>query len=245
MSSPMKRAAFKQGILATSADKKEELGTLRITHDGRKFRYARAGAAALAAGKIGIAVTLHAGVIDENCASAHAIGEKIFTETITAGGVYPTNYFSGGFLQANDATGEGHQYYIEASTAIAAGDTSVTLELSDPIRVALVAVTTQFSIIASPWMAVTESATEENMPVGVAPVVVPINHYYWAQTGGIACVLASGAIPIGTKVVLGAVAGSVKAVPSALDADQNFPVGIAFGAAAVDTEYAPMYLTID
>jgi hypothetical protein len=245
MTKPIKKAGFSQGLLAISADKKEEMGTLRITQDGRKFRYAKAGAAALGAGKCGIAAAVAAGVLNEACASAHAIGDRVIQETITAGGTYATDHFAGGFFQVNDATGEGHQYMIESSSAVGAADTTVYLTLADPIRVALVATTSEFTLVASPWMGVTESATEENMPVGIAPVPVTAAYYYWAQTGGVALCLMDGAAAIGTKMVLGSVAGSLKAVPTPLDIDINFPVGVCFGSAGVDTEYQPVFLTID
>ena len=51
MAQPMK-LSFTQDVTETSPAKREAVGALRITADGRKFRYAKAGAAALAAGSM-------------------------------------------------------------------------------------------------------------------------------------------------------------------------------------------------
>ena len=48
----MKTVGFAQGLYEVSSIQKEELGMLRIEPDGRKFRYAKAGAVALSPGKI-------------------------------------------------------------------------------------------------------------------------------------------------------------------------------------------------
>lgn len=245
MTRPLKKAGFSQGIYAISATQKEELGTLRVLADGRMFRYAKAGASALAAGKMGIAPAIAADVTNEACASAHAIGDYVVEETITAAvAAYAENFFQGGFLQVNDATGEGHQYKIQSSTAVAISGTSIALTLEDPIRVALVAATSEFTLAQSPWQGVTESTTEESLPVGVAPVAVTAAYYYWAQTHGPALVLVAGTPAVGTMMTLSATAGALAAINATLDIDQ--PVcGIMHGTAGVATEYKPVFLMID
>lgn len=246
MTSPIKKAGFAQGLYEVSSTKKEELGTLRITQDGRKFRYARAGASALGASKCGIAAAIAADVTNEACAAAHAIGERVFQETITAAAAaYAADFFAGGFLQINDGTGEGHQYLIESSTAVDAGGTSISLALADPLRVALVAADSEFTLVHSPWMGVTESDVEENLPVGIAPVAVPANYYYWAQTGGCAGALVSGTPAVGSVLTLGAVAGALAAIATPLDVDVCYEVGKLYGRAGVDGETASVFLTLD
>jgi hypothetical protein len=247
MSAPLKRAGFVQPLFATSAVAKETVGTLRITKDGRKFRYAKAGTSALAAGKANIAPAIAADVMDEDCASAHAIGAMTITETITAAAAaYPADFFAGGYLQANDGTGEGHQYLINSSSAVALSGTSITIGLTDPIRVALVATTTQFTLVQSPWYGVTESDVEESLMTGVAPMVVPANHFFWNQTGGVANVLTTATPGVGTIMTIsGTTAGAMIAITTALVVDICQPYGIVFGTAGKNTEYTPIYLMID
>lgn len=237
---PFKKAGFTQPCFVQSQTKKEEIGTLRILRDGRKFRYAKAGSSALAAGKLAIAAAVAADVMNEACAAAHAIGDMQFAETITSA-TYAENYFAGGYLQVNDATGEGHQYKIDSSTAVAAA-TAITLGLAEPIRVALVASTSEFTLVHSPWMAVVETATL-GLPVGVTPHVVTAAYHYWIQTGGPALVLSGNTDAVGKPVFQGTTtAGSVNGA----DTGSYYPmVGIVMGTAGVASEYKPLWLTID
>lgn len=239
-SRPMKRSGFSQGIYEVSKTKKEQIGTLRILQDGRKFRYAKAGASDLAAGKMGVAAQVAAAVTNKTC-PAIAVGAKQLTLTIGSA-TYAADYFAGGFMHINDADGEGHAYPIESSTAVAAS-TSITVTLEEGIKVALL-VTSEFTLIHSPWMAVVESATEENLPVGIPVVAVTATYYYWAQTGGPAICLAVGTAPVGCNLVLGGTAGALD-TGAATDGDTMPIVGIAFGTVGVATEYKPVYLTID
>ena len=238
---PMKRAGFQQSVFVQSAAKKEEVGALRILRDGRKFRYAKAGAGALAAGKLAVGAAVGADVMNEACTAVHAIGDVVFSETITSA-TYAENYFAGGYLHINDGTGEGHQYKIISSTAVATG-TSITLMLDEPIRVATAGTSaSEFSIIHSPWMAAVESTTL-GCPVGITPIVVTATYYYWAQTCGPAIALSGNTDAVGkplyqSTTTAGALAG--------LDAASYYPqIGIALGTAGVSGEYKPVMLTLD
>ncbi|GAF72247.1 unnamed protein product, partial [marine sediment metagenome] len=238
---PMKRTGFQQPLLATSATQKEMVGTLRITRDGRKFRYAKNGAGALAAGKANIVAAADAEVFDEVAAATHAIGDMIIEETITAGVIHAENKFRGGFFAINEATGEGHQYMINSSSAVAVGGTAITLGLSDPIRVAVVAAVSYFTIVVNPQYGVAESAVEENLMAGVAPLVVPIGNYFWNQTGGVALVLCDQTPVVGTVATLGDPAGSMAGIQTALDVDMAQCYGVFFGQTGVDGEYTQIY----
>ena len=242
---PMKRTGFNQGLFQESATAKQALGTLRITDDGRKFRYCKNGAGALLAGNCVAAAAIGATVMNEACASAHAVGDTLFTETITAGTAYAENYFRDGFLQINDATGEGHQYRIESSTAVGSAGTSITLTLKDPIRVALVASTSEFTIAHSPYNAVVTTTAEENLCVGVAPIGVTAAYYFWAQTGGPALAVVAGTPAVGTVLTLSGTAGALGAIATPLDVDVAYQVGIAWGTVGVGGESKPVMLTLD
>lgn len=239
MAQPMK-LSFTQDVAETSPAKREAVGALRITADGRKFRYAKAGAASLAAGTLGLApaaVAAHQNLT----ATPAAVGDRVLSLTVGASAV-AENAYEDGFLQVADAAGKGMQCRILANTACAAGGT-VVLTLAEPLRAALTAAS-KVSLVPSPWGGVTASATEENLPVGVAPCDVPAGHYYFAQTGGVACCLAAGAAPVGSMLVPGAAPGSLSAMNATLDTDQ--PVtGVAFAAAFTDGRCQPCFLTLD
>jgi hypothetical protein len=242
---PMKRTGFQQGLLETSLVAKEMLGTLRITRDGRKFRYAMASTSALAAGKANIVAAAAAEVFDETCANAHAIGDMFIEETITAGVAHPENKFRGGFFAPNEEVGEGHQYLITSSSAVTAAGTSIMLGLADPIRVALVAATSNFTIVVNPQSGVAESAVEENLMAGVAPMVIPANAYFWNQTGGVANVLCAGTPAVGEVATLGGTAGAMTGIATPLDIDIAQCYGVFFGQTGVDGEYTQVFLMID
>lgn len=237
--SPMKRAGFAQGVYQTSASAKEEVGTKRVLKDGREFFYAKAGASGISAGKLQMPAAIAADVTNK-AAVAAAVGTQVLTLTIGSA-TYAADYFKGGYLQINDAAGEGHQYEIESNTAVAAG-TSISVTLSDGIRVALTTAS-EFTLVHNPYMATIESATEENTPLGVAPVAVTAAYYYWCQAKGLACVLTIGTPAVGTMLVPGATAGGLKAMDTTLDIDMPV-VARAFGTAGVATEYKPVILCI-
>ncbi len=238
MAQPMK-LSFTQDIGETSPAKREAVGALRITADGRKFRYARAGSA-LAAGTLGMApaaVAAHGNL----AALPAAVGDRVLTLAVGAAAV-AENAYEDGYLQVADADGRGRQYRILSNTACPAGG-SVVLTLAESVRAALTA-DSRVSLVPSPWSGVAASGTEENLPAGVAPCDVPAGHYYFAQTGGVACCLAGGAAPVGAMLVPGAVAGSLGPMNATLDVDQ--PVaGVAFAAAAVGGRHQPCFLTLD
>ena len=241
---PMKRTGFQQPLLAQSSTMKEMLGTLRITRDGRKFRYALAGGA-IGAGSASIVAAAAAEVFDETCASAHAIGDQIIEETITAGVAHAENKFRGGYFAPNEQTGEGHQYLITSSSAVTAAGTAITLGLADPIRVALVSATSNFTIVVNPQWGVVESAVEENLMAGVAPIDVTSGYYFWNQTGGPANVLCDQTPAVGQVATLGNAAGAMAGIGTPLDIDIAQCYGVFFGQAGVDGEYTQVFLMID
>ncbi|MBU0906688.1 MAG: hypothetical protein KKE05_00865 [Nanoarchaeota archaeon] len=244
MTKPIKKAGFAQGIYAQSVTAKETLGTLRITQDGRKFRYAKAGAADLAAGKFGLGAALSAYVVNEIILVAVAIGKQTLDLTITTGTAIAENELRGGYFQVQDGTGEGQNLMIAGNTAMAASGTTIQVALEDPIRVAL-DTTSEFNLVRSPWWAVYESDTGEAFPGGVAPIAVTTLYYYWVQTGGVAICLQEGTPAVGTNLVVStATAGSVAAATSSIDIDLPI-VGYTYGTAGVANEYTPIFLTID
>lgn len=244
MTRPIKKAGFMQGIYQISSTKKERLGTLRITEDGRKFRYAKAGASALAAGKSGQMVAATANHINIAVAASAAIGSKQIAVTLGATAA-TSNQYQDGYFHVSDATGEGHQLLIAGNTAAdASGTCYVTLE--DPLKVALVAGTSEVSLIPNPWNGVTETTTEEAGYAGIAPMAVTAAYYYWAQTGGQAIALASGTGAVGSNVTFGATAGSLIVISTTIAVTVVQPiVGFLTSTVQVDTEYKPVFLTVD
>ena len=235
------KAAFSQGIHEASTVQKELLGTLRVTLDGRKFRYAKAGGV-LAAGKACIGAASVANHINRAADAAVAVGVTQLEQTVGATAV-TENQYAGGYLDVNDATGEGYRYGIESNSAADASGTT-TIQLSDPIRVDLVKTTSELSLIPNVRSGVTHSATEESVPAGIAVGVVPSGSYCWLQTGGEAIALMDSTPAVATMLTLGSVAGSLAAINATLDIDQPI-FAVKTHNAGVDAEYKPIDLRID
>jgi len=239
MAQPMK-LSFTQDIGETSPAKREAIGALRITADGRKFRYAKAGAASLAAGSLVMAPAAAAQHVNRPAVPAN-VGDRVVSVVVGTTAV-AENAYEDGYLQVSDSDGQGRQHRILSNTACPAGGT-VVCTLAESVRAALTA-NSRVSLIPSPWCGVAASATEENLPAGVAVCDVPAGQYFFAQTGGVGCCLAAGTAGIGSMLVPGAVPGSLTAMNAALDVDQ--PVaGVAYAAAFADGKHQPCLLTLD
>lgn len=207
-SGPTEYPAYpRQGIYEASITQKHDIGARYVAKDGRVFRYARAGAAALAAGELqssaafgGSVATVQADLTP----TAVAIGAtSVFFTTSTD--AVTLNQFAEGYLAVSDggaSIGQGEMYKIIANAAGAAG--SLRFDLDRPLTTAWTS-STRVSIMTNPYNLIVQSpvTTHIGLPLGVPMVAVPINYYCWIQTWGIACCL--------VKVAMDAFAASVQA----------------------------------
>ncbi len=201
--------------LSESTDQKHQLGTIGFTSDGRKFRYAKAGAT-LVAGNV-IQSPAESTDAQSIVVAAAAIGATSVTTTgnVTA----DANEFADGYLFATGeaSTGTGIMYRIKSHPAASAA--VVTFQLYDAIVVAFTA-TTQIDIVANPYSSVLQWPTSESgSPVGVAPIATTSGSYGWLQTGGPGAVLNTGGVSVGAMVQAAAgTAGAVETSTNALPA---------------------------
>jgi len=242
MTKPLKEGGWLQGLYEISSTAKEIVGTLRMDLWGNIYRYAKAGATTLAAGKLTVPADQDADWVDKACGTA-SIGDRTVTLTITAvGGTgIAENYFQGGKFFLNDGTAEGRGYTIVYSSAASSTDTSITITLDDPLSEALTSAT-EFSLHTSPFMGLVISDSDQtDMPAGVPLVDITATYYGWVQTRGECPVLADDTLTKGAIVTTGAdTTGAVED----RDAEDEPIVGHA-REAGVDTEYPLIYLTID
>lgn len=241
----LKQRGWNQGLHQISATQKEALGILRITDDGRKFRYGKAGGA-LAAGKITIGATADTAHTNEAILAAVPIGTQSLTVTVTAGTAIAENQLRDGYFTIQDGLGEGYYYKIVSNSAITSSGTEVTIALDTPILVALDA-TSEFSLIHNPFYGVTHSATSEQLPTGIPMLAVTSGYFCWLQTGG-PCVWyneTGTTAAVGTNMTLGTTtAGSVTPAVTTIDIDLPI-VGYAWGEVGEAVQYTPGFLTID
>lgn len=232
-----------QSMFESSATPKAAVGQKGYSKDGRGFRYVLAGAVDLVAGKVqqGPAIiTTHLA----NTPPIVAAGATSFVYTPGATGA-AANFYAGGYLQVDTTPGQGYSYRIADHLAITAS-TAFTLNLDDPIQVALTA-SSSVGLIANKYRGVIVGpvTTATGSLVGVATYVITAAQYGWIQTKGLCSVLITGTPALGAAVLWpGTVAGAAQVIVAA----GNLIVGQTIGNMAqigVDGKYNFCDLHID
>jgi hypothetical protein len=246
MTNPIKITGFTQGLYQQSTVRKEVVGTVRMTQDGRTFHYALAGGT-LARGLMTIGTAATANLNNEiQTVTTVAVGETQFELLVTTGTATVKDELKGGYLMVNHNDTLGACYEIASNEVKTSAATALFISLVDPIESAIAA-TAELCIHRNPWWKVTQSATEESMPTGIPLIDVTDTNYFWCQTGGIANVLfGTEGAAIGVQCFLNdGAAGSVGMVAATPSAQTYGRVGTKLFDAAVDTEYQSIMLQID
>ena len=235
----LKNLMFRQALQATSVVAKEALGTLRITDDGRKFRYAKNGAAALVGGNAVMAPAVVAHHINMAVVANVAAGKT--SVTVTLGATAATeNLYAGGYLQVTaGANGIGMQYKI-ASHPAADASATLTVQLDEPLVYALTNGTHTVRLVHNQFTGLVVATAVAQPAVGVTPCPVAANAYFWLQTGGVANVQQT------TTTALGGLIRADTAGRGAIVAAYTAPIiGYMLGVAATAEEASAVMLVID
>jgi hypothetical protein len=236
MNEPQK-LMFSQSILAQSSVRKEILGAPRTLHDGRSFNYCRNGAVDLAAGKPVESLDAVANNINLAVVADVAIGST--TVRVTNGGTAVTeDQYQWGYLQINAGAGLGRQYLIDTHTAETTGTGTITIQLAEPIGVALTSATSKASLIYNPFTGIVVATAATKTPAGVPPIAVTALYYFWSQTCGVGCALNTNAVAVGTELAGGA------GLLAARTAHTDNSYGYTYATAGVTAEYKPIILTM-
>lgn len=226
-----------------TAQETQSLGELAVLGDGRKFRYAKAGASATAQGKLELAPTPKTN--HHNCVAIASVAGT-FNPTFTLGATATVaDEYDEGLISINVTPDVGREYRISYMGLIASGGTA-TPTLAEPIVTAWTTAT-RVSLIHNQWNGVVETASATKRAAGVGLVGLTAANFGWLQTKGVCSVLNDGTIALGSLIgASGSVAGAVTVnsgtYATALATTQ---VGQASVMAGVDTEYRPMVLNID
>ena len=214
--------------------------------DGRRFRYAKAGAVAVVVAKLyqaPIPITNHV----LRTPSAAAVGDR--TVTIALGATAATeNQYRDGDLVVDLATntGFGHIYQIGNHKAIASSG-SFAVPLRSPVQVAISTQATSVSLVPNNYsgviLAIATTPTASLAGVSVKPI--PIAEFGWIQVAGNCMCLSedNGAVSMtaGYQCMVGVTTGSV--MPQATAVSLTVPnVGSVIRAAATG-EYSTICLT--
>lgn len=239
MNENIKTQAFFQGIYDISSVQKESLGCLRVLRDGRKFRYCKATAVALAPG-----VNLQPAVPTANhinrSAATTAVGSIEVTFTVGATAVTEDMY-KDGYLQINAGTAGtlGMQYAISSHTEVSSSGGSITVRLADPLRTALVDTTDKLSLIPNPFNGVSIGAVQKGS-CGIVPTVVTASYYFWAQTGGVSPALLDNSTATGSALIPAASGGLKLFVVDYLQPVVGYAISV-----GVTSEFKAVFLTLD
>ena len=227
------------------------LGT-ELVYGDRKFRYVFMNGA-VTAGKLlqqppHVAHHINCTITNSDAPAdgsfSHAVGStKISLET--NGTDLVANEFAEGYLQVNDAQGEGQLMKIKSHPAHDhSDDASVVITTHDPLATAVVKNASQVSLLKNPYKDVIVAPTAETGAiVGATLIDMADDTYGWAVTNGPASLLVSEAVLVlGHRCVRSdADAGGVMAA----DSDPLLvPVGQVMASGVVDTEYALIMLNI-
>jgi len=168
-----------------------------LIYGSKTFKYAFSGAA-IAAGALiqnAAAVTTHRN-LTPTAASAAAT-----TVTVTLGGTNAAtlNQYKNGYLHVNDVAGQGQLLKI-ASNPAANASASCVITLFDPV-VTAITTSSKIDLIQNPYIDVVIAPTAETgSVVGVSPIAIADDRYFWAQTAGPASVITDGTIVLGHTV---------------------------------------------
>lgn len=209
------------------------LGAVGGTADGRIYRWSKAGAVDLAAGKVNVTPARAANHANRTLTTGSAVGS--YTVSVPVGATAVTqDQYKDGMLTVNDGTAEGISYLIEGNTAAASSGTT-TVTLSEPIKVALTnASDVTLDVSACDLLIVAPGAIAHNA-AGVNNVAITASSFGWVQVKGYCAVLSDGIVTKGAGAILSdAVAGAVEIEVAATVTNR---VANAVEA-SVDTEYS-------
>lgn len=220
------------------------LGSRAETLDGRIFRAMEVGAVALVRGNLLQGPANEANHINQVVGDAAAVNDMFISVDLGATALTADQY-ADGYMVMNDAAGEGICYHVGGHAAAALSATSVRINLTEPVEVALTADTSEYSL-HSLWRNVIQSpTTATNVSVGVADFAYAINDYFWGQVFGPVSVLqeaSSASTVIGGGVVASdTTAGAVENTANGVTTHQEIGRSLV---ANVDGEHNGTFLTI-
>ena len=171
----------------TQTTPEHQLGVMGVSSDGRVFRYSQAASTEIAAGKLCVMADITTNH-EDLVVNTFGIGDK--TLDITLGGTAVVgNEYQEGFVMVIDQIGEGHYHKMKSAPAQSNTTGVFVPTLYDPIEVAAEASTT-VTIIRNKYRDVVISdGTQADLPIGVTPIVVPTDAFFWAQTKGLCTIL--------------------------------------------------------
>ena len=188
-------------IHTTSADQGAPLGEELLVGNSRLYRYAKNGPKPLAAGTVLQGTRPNTSHDNLTCAAA-GVGTSRITVTLASGDPMTLDEYKGGYIFINDQAGAGFAYDIIASEGGGGEDVTKNILIKDPLVVALTT-SSQATLVKNIYADVSRPFGDPwDIIVGVCPVAVPANEYFWCQVRGPVAVLQAGGLFAGRGVML-------------------------------------------
>lgn len=239
---PLQNNAWNQGLYEVSSTKKHTLGALRVTDDGRRFRYAKA-AATLAFGGATQAAAATANHVAQIQTSGAASEVGATTVTVYVGATAVTaNMYDDGYLvvyRAGSGTA-GHYYPIESHTTTSGSAGTITVKIKEPLRVK-VYTDDYLSLFANPWSALAIGTDVAVFPTGQAMYAATSGQYLWVQTGGFCVHKGGDTAAVGMKMTTGT--SDYTTLTAA--AYTSPTIGAVYATAAVSGYFGPIFMLLD
>jgi hypothetical protein len=234
----------------SNADGSHQFGALVQTSRGRDYyRYGRAGAANISMGKLQLApapVANHLNLVVPTQANggSTAIGSNRIQ--LTLGGTAATNgQYDQGYAQVNAGTGIAQNLGISHNNAQSNTTGALTVDLDDPLYVALSTADSRVSLVANPYNSVVEAASKTRHAAGVPLINLTAAYWGWFKTKGVMGVLIGSAATLGSRLTSdGSTAGAVTDNTDVTAPQTEVEVAHAGIVAGTTGQYNPIILTI-
>lgn len=193
MTRPINIRGIEAESLVTTTGPSNAFDTRLLINNGRVFRYARAGNATLARGTLVRVADRKDGHANLSVAAlTESINVVSFTATLTHQSMTLDEY-KDGLVYVNDVDGQGQVFTVEKNTLTRVAGT-VTVVIGTPLNERLTT-NSQVTFIKNRYdgVKVTESVATQQA-IGVVPVAVTANSYFWLQTYGPAAILQNGSL---------------------------------------------------
>lgn len=238
-------------VFETSADRGYPFGTRMHVPDGRVFRRAQADTTALAVGRTAQQALPYVKVTNQEVAekvggdALNVVRLTVPVATVPTDTLeFPAGLFEEGLLYVISGGGGGHVYRIENSLVGDSVASTVTFILETNLMIDrqgdASATTSRVTVLQNKFKALTLTNAPPYMPVvGVTPVAVAANAFYWLQVQGAAAVLQEGDLRAGLPVAAsyedkGAVTHAAVVVPDPDTTRESEVRGTSQGLAVAD-----------
>lgn len=226
----------------TDSVAQHDFGAVGKDKYGDTYRYAKV-SEDISAGYLTVSPDPGTTQVNLSVASAASVGDKEISITLGAAAV-TANEYAGGYLVFNDVAPEGRTYRISSHPA-SEGSEAVTFKLERALDEAATT-SSQVTLVQNQWNGVQTSTTQTLVPTGVTQVDISSGEYGWVKTRGVSAVLADENGTLGNAVTIGSsTAGAVEEIDDGDDATPGEPVVGLQIIAMANTEFRPIYLTID